>query len=290
MPNLQNLQPEQLRSLLRVGRIPLVLAYNGITVGPGPSLVVKGVAQVMHAGPYSYWFLRSLASRSLGRDCHEVAECLLGDSSDLVKVLFPDADHSLPSILASQDFPKGFAQEMQMRIAIDGGEITKDELLKAIKVPPMRVGDYWVRLGYNGQEILTKENLPEIQSAYKLYASGAHFTDSPPWLNKRDPNTRMKLYDVPVKPFAVFTWRVSYRRSRYDGEQSTLKQLRIGGFFYRVDSDIITYSNSVAVFCGLPPNDQALDWAKLDLVPLPWDWKSVCRNGHMKISPEGQLP
>jgi hypothetical protein len=101
-------------------------------------------------------------------------------------------------------------------------------------------------------------------------------------------HSRMILLPVPVSRRDKEIVKAVYRRSAYrEGETVGFEEYLLkAGCFFRIDSENgwIYYSNSKAVFLGLPPTAESLGWPKLQLEDFPQgDYYQVLEDGYLTV-------
>jgi hypothetical protein len=85
-------------------------------------------------------------------------------------------------------------------------------------------------------------------------------------------DAKMILLPVSLSVFELDIGKAVYRKSRLPAESTGYHDaLLLAGFFFEIDfsKGWIYYSNSLAVFLGLPPTAEGLGWPKLDLAAFP---------------------
>jgi len=247
--------------------VPLIILFNGL-VFTGKSVRLGAREYDLQFGNANCWFLRQWVAWSMGKDSGAMCVIPHGYRFNKVKTFSKGSDSVLPSPLST----------------------TTRFLVRHEDAQPT------VPAEQDGFQRLVQEFQPYVKSggydSLRLFAGEAYFKEM---TKEMDCYNRMVLLPVPVVRRDVAIDKIVYRRSAYrDGEDSGFQEhLLRNGCFFRIDHDQgwIYYSNSKAVFLGLPPTANTLGWPKLPLKDFPnGDYYEVLENGEYCLEGRKEVP
>jgi hypothetical protein len=215
---------------------PLILLQNGLLQwGQAPRVITDNGEKDLVFGDFNYWFLRDWVARSTDNVVVAAGEVGPGGYAAV-------GNESRPSLGAA------------MR-SFGGGNSSAQKLLG---LPERELEE--ARVIFQEFEVHGRYML------YEIFTSGSFITSI---TEECGSFSRMPTLPVPETDFKLESGKAVYRVSKMPDVEGFPELMLKAGYIYRVHpvNGLVYYSNSKAVYLGLPPNAEALGWPGLDLSP-----------------------